>query len=288
MAEGNKDLVTSKKVLKEIQSLKTEINKQSKIDISSTEDIIDKATDYLKTIQAIAATEKENAALKKSISDFSEQINDSASQLSKETKQYYALQLRELKAQEDQSKALLKQFKIKKDTYELTEDQIKLQEKLAKFNKKYNETIKDSLSFIDDITEKIGNIPVVGDVLVKALGADQLKEKLADKVTGALAGVETAGISLLPILVSIGAAFALIKFSVDINKETTELARNLGKSNKEARVLRKEMADISVNSENALMSIKNQTVAMEALATEAGTNKIISKDLIFLKSLLLK
>ena len=85
---------------------------------------------------------------------------------------------------------------------------------------------------------------------------------------------------MIPIALAIAAAFELIKFAVDINKQTTELARNLGKSNKEARVLRKEMSDISVSSDNALMSIKNQTAAMEALATEAGTNKIISKDLI--------
>ena len=66
-----------KKVLKEIQSLKEDINKKNKVDLDSTEDIIDKAADYLKTLQAIKATEEENASLKKTIKDFSEQINQS-------------------------------------------------------------------------------------------------------------------------------------------------------------------------------------------------------------------
>jgi hypothetical protein len=281
MANTEKDL---KKVTKNLETINKKLSETTNKAISemseSYDSVVDRSKELYNILQKQKLLEEGISKLKVDQVDYAKLAAVAKKDGNVELQKESVLLSKSAKYQIEQAKRAKEDLQRLYEITDLSKEQLKQQEKLTKLNKKYNETILDSLSFVDDITEKIGSIPVVGDILVKALGADKLKEKLADKVTSALVGVETAGVSLIPILASIGAAFALIKFSVDINKETTELARNLGKSNKEARGLRKEMADISVNSENALMSIKNQTAAMEALATEAGTNKIISKDLI--------
>lgn len=199
----------------------------------------------------------------------------------------------------------LEQVKNLKEVNDLETENSKLadqlgisKEELIKLEEKYRDKIGESLSFVDDITAKIEEIPIVGGLLSKMLGADELKTKLTDIATkeftklkaggastmSAIAGSFKATIAaagpLLPLILGIAAAVALIKFAVDIDKDITSLARNLGVSKENAKELHEEMVEVQRASDNAQMSIENQTKAMTALASATGTNTALTKELV--------
>lgn len=281
MATTEKDL---KKVTKNLETINKKLSETTNKAVSemseSYDSIFDRSKELYNILQKQKLLEEGINKLKADQVDYAKIAAAAKKDGNVELQKESVLLSKSAKYQIEQAERTKENLKRLYEITDIGEEQIKQQEKLTKLNKKYNDTILESLSFVDDITEKIGSIPVVGDVLVKALGADTLKEKLADKVTKALVGVSTAGISLIPILASIGAAFALIKFSVDIDKQTTTLARNLGTSKDNARLLRNNMADVEIASDNAMMTIANQTAAMEALTAESGTYLSTSKDLV--------
>jgi hypothetical protein len=203
-----------------------------------------------------------------------------------------------LNNQEDGLKAAIDAANLQKEALTMTDEQIAKQEQLNKLEEKRAELIKESLGFVDDIAHTIEEIPIVGGILSKALGTDDLKEKMSKiaseeftklreggagmgkSLTGSIGSVIK---SMGPLLLTVGAlaaAFKLIEFAVDIDKETTALARNLGVSKDEAHDLHHEMIEFQRESDNALMTIANQTKAMSDLAVAAGTNAAITKDMV--------
>lgn len=203
-----------------------------------------------------------------------------------------------LKNQEDGLKAAVDAANLQKEALTMTDEQIAKQEQLNKLEGKRKKLIKESLSFVDDIAHTIEEIPIVGGILSEALGTDELKEKMTEiaskEFTKLREGGAGMGKSLIgsigsviksmgPLLLTVGAlvaAFKLIEFAVHIDKETTALARNLGVSKDEAHDLHHEMIEFQRESDNALMTIANQTKAMSALAIAAGTNAAITKDMV--------
>jgi hypothetical protein len=59
-------------------------------------------------------------------------------------------------------------------------------QKITDTQDKYRDSIEDSLGFLDTISNTINEIPVIGGVLNKALGVDELKEKLGEQKEGLL------------------------------------------------------------------------------------------------------
>jgi hypothetical protein len=170
---------------------------------------------------------------------------------------------------------------IEIDNLTLSEDQLKAREKLAKIEEEVSKSVGKSLGFLDKISSTIEEIPIVGGILSKALGVDDLKQKLTKDLTkqimgmgstfksafasagGGLAGmaggiksiipmIGTMGATLwaslapiLPILLPIIAAVMLLKRAFEMDQELTDMARGLGVSKHEATYIHEELLDIA-------------------------------------------
>jgi hypothetical protein len=167
---------------------------------------------------------------------------------------------------------------------------IKQKEKIAKLESEYRDKIQESLSFVEDITRQIEDIPIVGGVLSKMLGTDDLKNKLTDIATtefaklkdggattmSAISGSFTSTIAaagpLLPLILGIAAAVAVLKAAFDLEKETVALATNLDVSKEAAIDLHHEAIEISREINQVGINAKEVTKAMSELRAQTGYN----------------
>jgi hypothetical protein len=292
----------SSKVLKDIQKSVETVNKRiaesTKKATDSYEDIVDYSGELLNNLIRQDDLLAGIAKLHEEIEDATKGANKLAefgnSQLAKELK----LSSESAKVQKEQAENTLKLLQLRAKYLTLSEKERALFDKNVKLAEKYNDIIKESLSFVEDISDTIEEIPVVGGILSKLLGTEELKEKLHEIATEDLKNLGAEGKfslktvgkgfkdvitkagPLLPLVLGIAGAFKLIEFGIDIDKETTELARNLGVSKEEAHELHHEMIAIQRASDNALMTIKNMSLAMTALNAATGLNASITEEML--------
>lgn len=295
-------LDSSNKVLKDIQKQVETVNKKitssTQKAADSYEDIVDYSGELLNNLSRqddlLAGIEE----LQKQIVKDAEKSLDLHKQGSTVFAKSLHLASESAKMQKEQAENALELLRLREKYLMLSEKERKVYDKNVKLADKYKDIIKESLSFVDDIANTIEEIPVVGGILSKMLGAEELKEKLHEIATEELEHLKKEGkfslkavgngfkdiikkaSPMLPLILGIAGAFKLIEFAVDIDKETTELARNLGISKDEARDLHHSMIEIQRESGNALMTIKNMSEAMTALSAATGLNASLTKDLV--------
>lgn len=301
--ETAESLKTLDKKLDSINKKITTSTKKITEGVEDSYDIsIDKAGELLKNLEKQLDLEEGINELVKQQAFYTDKANSFIKDSNKDKKKQAELMAASAKWQAEQAKNALELIKTRQKELELTDEQIAQNAKIKKFEKERLDLIKESLGFVDDITNAIEDIPIVGGMLSKMLGTEDLKEKLTSIVTSELAefnaGSKTAkeafgniGKSALKLLGTVGAiaaAVKLIEFAVDIDKETTELSRNLGTSKDFAKALRKEMVEVSKASDNVLMTITNQSKAMEELVAASGGLNSITKDMVENQVLLTK
>lgn len=171
-----------------------EKSKQKK-DADDLEDIIDQSKNYLSNLQAQKKFTEEIHKLNKELAGFMQMQAEDAAILNEEEKEELNLNIKLLKLQQTQAenglKAVKNQIKLNElieENKDLLDQRVKATKKLNALEDKYKGSVKKGLGFIEDINEKISEIPIVGDLLSKAIGLDKLQEELTDKFTGYIAG----------------------------------------------------------------------------------------------------
>jgi hypothetical protein len=201
------------------------------------------------------------------------------------------------------------------DNLTLSKDQLAAREKLAKIEKEVSDSVGKSLGFLDDMDNTIKGIPVIGGILSKALGVDDLKEKLTKDLTkqimgmgstfktafaaagGGLSGmaggiksiipmIGTMGATLyaslapiLPILLPIIAAVALFKKALDMDQEVSDMAKGLGTSREEAEHVHHELLDIASTTKVVGANAKALGESYMELAKSMGVSQIANKEM---------
>lgn len=295
----NKKIDALGKELKKITASKKSSNIST---VSDLEDELNDVQELVGLYKGINASKKEQAKLEEDISDYLKLQEDFAGKLNKEAEEENALRARALSLELDMSKKLEKNYRLKIEEIKNKKKLTKEQKKSLELQKKYNEYIKESLGFVDSLASSIEEIPLVGGMLSKYFDTEGLKDELTEIATKQLADVKAgvtgvgtgfknvakvAGKLLLPIL-AIVTAVKLIEDAIDLDKETTSLARNLGISKDEAFELHHQMRQIQRDTDNVLMTVENQTAAMQELVTATGGFNSVSEDMIANQVLLTK
>ena len=175
--------------------------------------------------------------------------------------------------------------------------ELELEEERQKFVDKYADSLEEQLGFIDDIDDTIKEIPVVGGVLSKALGLDNIKKELSEKMLGAFkaglqgaegaAGGLMAGLRgaadaakgvlvsmgpLLPIMLAVAAAAALIFKALEMDEELVDLAKNLDVSKHTAHEIHLSAIDIASEMNQVGINSEQVVKVMEEMKTSMGYN----------------
>ena len=179
--------------------------------------------------------------------------------------------------------------------------------------KKRNELVDDLTSsadsLVDGLKSQVESIPIVGKLLSKTINFDGIKSNFQDKIvggftkgfdtardagkgmTGALTSglkgaiaslrgfMAAAGAALLPLLLLAGAVMA-IKAAFNFNKETTQLAKDLGVSVDEARGMEKSFNNMSVSSSNLNVNTKSLVEAQKQLSSATGLTAEFSEQML--------
>jgi hypothetical protein len=138
--------------------------------------------------------EREMADLQKVMQKSSDGLSDTEKKILDLSKSTAREMLKQLKIDKQAIKIAKQDFDITKKALETQKDintltqkklaaeekHLKLIEKRQKFAEKYSKTYEESLGYLDDINDKIKEIPVVGTLLSDAFGLDNLKEKLTE------------------------------------------------------------------------------------------------------------
>jgi hypothetical protein len=313
MAKDSTKLIADQ--AKEIADLKKQLARKQEQESKAMAEVVD----YSKQLQEIEEervntwkTLAESQELSKlAIQDYSKK----ASTLSKEERK------RELSAIREE-KLLQKMLKERTKTLETEKKRVKLQEqystaakKLLETQDKYRDSIEESLGFLDKISNTIEDIPIIGGVLSKALGVDELKEKVTDSLSktfsevlnpaaaktaksseemlesldGAAEGAEAmqGGFGnalkslgpMLPIALLLAGAVMSIKAGLDIDQELTDMSRNFGISREEAEGIRHELLNIEATTDVIGANAGALTTAFSELANEMGSIKMISGEM---------
>jgi len=185
--------------------------------------------------------------------------------------------------------------------------------KTEEAEKKRNDLVKrmtDSAdTLIEDLKSQVKSIPVVGKLLSKALNFDKVKSEFKDKIVGGfekgyktaidsgkgMTGALQAGLkgaiggmsgfisaakaALGPIMLVVGAIY-LIKKAFDFNKETTQLAKDLGISVGEARDMEQSFNNISASSSNLNVNTKSLVEAQKQLSSATGLTAEFSEQML--------
>ena len=169
----------------EILSLKT-LQQQSKLSIELQNAAIEQAEAESKKTKAHRETEKilerinENREIQekltKEIADYEDQIKTTTGEHAAYVKSILAEKIK-------QAKNAKEVVDLDLESVSLSEAQLKAREKVAKYEKEISGSIGDSLGFLDKISDTISDIPIVGGLLSKVLGVDDLKKKLTEDLT---------------------------------------------------------------------------------------------------------
>jgi hypothetical protein len=214
----------------------------------------------------------------------------------------------------DQSQQLSEMEKIKKATKILVENEADLTKKQyekisQQLQKRYDEqlvleaqaevqetqnkladTLNDKTSgFIDNIESSIKSIPIAGNLLASSFNFDKIKEDFKENVSKDIAnGMSGLGASaksfgktfiksLLPIL-PIVAAISALKTAFTLDKQVTELSRNMGISRDAALDMQLSFKSISDSAGN--LTTGEIASAQQQLAEATGMTAKFSDDML--------
>ena len=301
----------------EILSLKT-LQQQSKLSIELQNAAIEQAEAESKKTKAHRETEKilerinENREIQekltKEIADYEDQIKTTTGEHAAYVKSILAEKIK-------QAKNAKEVVDLDLESVSLSEAQLKAREKVAKYEKEISGSIGDSLGFLDKISDTISDIPIVGGLLSKVLGVDDLKKKLTEDLTksaikagasfntafasagggikGMAGGIKamipsimSMGATLyaslapiLPILLAITAAVMLVKKAFDMDTEVTEMARNLGMSKDEAHEIHNELLNVAETTKVVGASGEALGKAYQDVAKSLGVSKMATTEM---------
>ena len=275
----------------------------------SEEDIVDYAKQYLVNLNASKAAQAEIDKLTAERAKQDEIQDLFAKKLTAEEIKHKKTLEQALEIQIKHATKLKEEFDTQVRLTDLSEQGIKQMKKKAElakkqqeFAEKYSDEIEKQLGFLDNIDDAIKEIPVVGGVLSKALGLDDIKKELSEKIAKDFAkGMTTAGTAgagafktlitmarsftavlwanpiflLAAVVVAIIAVFKkMVDIAFEMDKHTTEIANNLNISKHAAHDLEHEMVKNGV-------SIEKVVHFSEILGKQFGEyGAIIAKDVI--------
>jgi len=190
-----------KKTVKKIADIEKQLKSIQTIKPPDLTETVDQASKYLKNLQAVKATQTELNDLAQAANDVALKGFDAQAKalalgkkLTKEERLEFVMQSKTLRVQQDQTKNLQEELKLRGNIYKTgaklskeLKSREESQKKLNKLEDKYKGSVEEGLGFIDDINDKIKSIPIVGDFLSKAIGLDKIKEELTNKFTGYIA-----------------------------------------------------------------------------------------------------
>ena len=195
MAKDDSKLIADQ--AKEIASLKAKISQKEAKASRAMAEQVDWAKELLAQQNAYndALDESRKAAERKKkideeIADYQQFLVDHGKEYSKEQKKILGARIKELKEEKSIEKSLMSQANTQAKISKLRQKAIPhqkalsdAQSKLNATNDKYGDSIKDSVSFLGDLRSKIEEIPIIGGILSKALGLEELEEEVANKLT---------------------------------------------------------------------------------------------------------
>lgn len=315
MAKDSDKLIADQ--AKQIASLKKQIASQQAQEAAEQGEIIDYTKDLI-------ALDKQRLDYLREIRSYNDMIvgtNKEIRKISGETNKNKRKALRDLR---DEAKEAIKIARaseqlLSNEKKVLTErkKQAEIAKEIRNIEDKYGDQIEKSLGFLDTITDTIESIPVVGGILSKALGVDDLKERLAKDLTKSFAttlqgatkgagGLKTALIGafkggaaaaktmlvsmgpLLPIAIALAGAVMLLKKGFELDQETTDLARNLAISKDEARGIHAELMTVAATTKVVGANTAELTKSYMELASGLGSAKLVTKELAETQVLLTK
>jgi hypothetical protein len=240
-------------------------------------------------------------------SDYTTQLQlmrESWAGMTEEQRKVAFMEARSIKLQKEKAINLKEHYDTQVKINDLSEQAIKQMKKEAElankrqaFVDKYKESLADQLGFLDSIDDAIKDIPVVGGVLSKALGLDNIKEELSKEMLGAfktglqgaagsagglMAGLRGAATAakgvlvsmgpLLPIMLAVAAAAALIFKALEMDEELVDLAKNLDVSKHTAHEIHLSAIDIASEMNQVGINSEQVVKVMEEMKTSMGYN----------------
>jgi hypothetical protein len=315
MAKDHDKLIADQ--AKEIASLKKQLAKKQEKESDVLGDIVDYSAELLKIdeqrLGILSDIEKnENVVKSHAIA-----IKRLSGEHLKDKRKEHGFILNETKSAVKIGKAKLKELETDKKRLKLQEQIAKQQQKIYAIEEKYGDEIEESLGFIDNIKHSIESIPVVGGILSKALGVDDLKERIAkdltktfsatlqgatkegasfkDNLIGGFKGFKQGAKGLVkslksinPYAIAAAAAVILIKEALDMDQELTDMARGLGISREEAEHLHHEFLDIAENTKVIGASAGEMSKSYMELANVLGSAKLATAEMAETQVLLTK
>ena len=206
---------------------------------------------------------------------------------------------KELKTSYRAEKAMLetrlKEIKAQKESLKVQQEFNKLLEKRQKFGEKYADTFDKSLEFLDEIHDKIKEIPIVGDFLSKAVGVEHIKEKLVENFkegfekSGHAAGKFKLGMAgILGVAVAAAAVFKGFEMALELDQELTDMARGLGISKAAANDLHHDLLGIASTTKVVGATAHSLSEAYMQIAALTGQSVIENQKLLESQVLLTK
>ena len=302
---------------KQIADLKKQLAKQQERDAAAAGEIVDYTKDLI-------ALDKQRLDYLQEIRMMSDMIADAEKQIRKSSGESNKNKRKQLRDVRDEAKEAIKiaraeESKLANEKKILTEKQkqAKIAKEILDLQNKYNQEIESGLGFLDTISDTINEIPVVGGILSKALGVDELKENvskelsktfastlqgatanagsLKDMLIGGFKGAQSGAKGLmaslgpmLPIAIAIGAAVMAIKKSFELDQETTDLAKNLGISKDAARGIHTELMDVAKTTDVVGANTEELTKSYMELAKGLESAKLVTAELAETQVLLTK
>jgi len=260
-------------------------------------------------VKELQEANQETSDLESSFTNQKSTVNDlakSAEKLSKVTKEdltdrkKVAAVIRERKKLESNVAKISRQIRLneielnraKAEGNELAISAIELQQEQLRNAKETAQAVGSAFEEIDDGAEKInaaakgfdnmgdtlGNIPGVGGALKKSFNAAGAAARDAAAKGQGFVGSMMAGAAEM---VSIKAIVALlIKSLFAADKRTTQLAKSLQTTKKEALAVKNEYLDISMNSGKAYLNNKNLIESTVSLQKHLGASNRLSSELV--------
>jgi len=286
-------------------------------DLKKLQDAANKAMSETSAIQKLNDLAKERLSIEKEIN----LTNDSINKLQEEAKGNDEAILKSLKLEASARVSMLKArereldiqeaiLDTNSDLYKQIQNIKRVDDARQKLAEKYSGEIQKQLGFLDSIDDAIKDIPVVGGMLSKALGADKLKEELGSKLASTLSkklvpgmgsiatGAEGAAMGmegalaaagpLLPIVVALGAAVMLFKRGLEVNQELVDMQRSFGLSAEAAHDLHHSVQELA--SQTKIVGANTETLmeSYHELVGLTGQNVVANKQLLETQVLLKK
>ena len=182
MAKQDSDKVIADQA-KQIADLKKQLTKKQERESKSLEEIVDYSAELLKIDEQRLTILTQIESNEDTIKQYTSQIKKLKGETFKDQRKIARLYQDEAKTAAKVGKEKVKQLETDKKRLKLQEQYAKSMQKIKDTQDKYRDSIEESLGFLDTISNTIEEIPVIGGVLNKALGVDEIKEKLGHQLT---------------------------------------------------------------------------------------------------------